>query len=69
MKFEDNNICDTCNTIENATHIVNNCNKHNTIRSKYTSIQTKGLTVILKDNVEKELQELIQFLNEADQHL
>lgn len=49
MKFEDTNICDTCNIIEDAKHIIENCSKHNNFRSKYTQIGKKGLENILRN--------------------
>lgn len=34
----ENQICDTCNVIEDSFHIIINCSKYNLIRSKYDSI-------------------------------
>lgn len=35
MKITDNNICNTCNTIENAVHILLDCKEYNHIRIKF----------------------------------
>lgn len=66
MKREENNICELCNILEDAKHIIDNCIKHNTIRHKYTSIQTKGLHNILKDGIENEYIDLLKFIEEAE---
>lgn len=64
MKLENNNICNTCNVRENSLHIIDSCTQHNTTRNKYTNIRTKGLTEILKNKIEKEYVEVMNFIEE-----
>lgn len=64
MKIEDNNLCNTCNTKENAIHIIDSCTKFNTIRHKYKIICEKGLKEILKSGKDKEMLEIVKFVEE-----
>lgn len=58
--------CETCQTTENATHIISNCAKFNIIRRKYHKINNNELTGILRRATDTDLQDVINFLKEID---
>lgn len=66
MKIVEDNICETCNTVEDTAHIIENCTKHNTHRQIYTHINTKGLTKILQDGNEKEYLEVLNLIDKIE---
>jgi hypothetical protein len=63
MKLENSNLCDTCNVIEDADHLIDDCNKYNQNRDlfKYKTLKDKKLKRILRENSPEGLNCLIDF--------
>jgi hypothetical protein len=64
MKLEPSNLCDTCNVIEDADHLIDDCNKfkHNRDLPKYKTLKEKKLKGILRENSLEGLNCLIDFI-------
>lgn len=67
MRIENTNLCETCNVVENAEHIILTCTKYNTIRLKYKTLSTQNYTSILRN--ENTYLEITQFLKEIKYNL
>lgn len=62
MKIEQTNLCDTCNVVENAEHVITKCIKFNSIRSKYKLLYLFDFKNILRNpNAYSEIE---SYLNE-----
>lgn len=69
MKLTDSNKCTSCNTTENAEHIIQSCKIYSLTRLKYTNIKNTNLQKILKNGDEKDLLDITAFLQEIKYHL
>lgn len=69
IKIENNNNCDTCNVVEDATHIIEKCKKYERTRKKFKLLSNKKLADILKENVNGELKEICRFLEKIEYRL
>lgn len=67
MHIEDNNLCQTCNTIENAEHIIITCKRFNNVRSKYRSLSTHDYKLLLRN--ENTYVDIFNYLNEIQYYL
>lgn len=64
MRVTDSNACNTCNTLEDAVHIIEHCPLYTLTRQKYSNTIRKGLLPILQSNNENDLLEITKFLQE-----
>lgn len=69
MKIEDNNICNTCKSIENAEHIIKHCKKYTLTRTNYTNIVNKSIIELMSSENQLDIQETTAFLKEINYQL
>lgn len=64
IKKIDDDQCETCNTREDARHIIEDCKKYDIIRDKYNIVKNKKLQDILADNQIEQYKEVNKYLRE-----
>lgn len=65
-KWENTEECDLCEEVENIKHILYDCPKHNSIRSKYPALEYfEPLEEIFKQEREASMTQIHQFLLET----
>lgn len=69
MNKIDSNLCETCNVINDATHIIEKCKKYDEIRRKINPTGGNTLTHILKLHKDADLKKIVSFLNEIKVNL
>jgi hypothetical protein len=64
----DTNLCDQCDKIEDAEHLLDKCSKFNTQRNlpEFQTIKNKKFKEILKENTHEGLNCLIKFITKCD---
>lgn len=70
MKKVNDNICMTCNVLEDSEHVIITCNQYNTNRAKYKALQgNKTLTEILTNEKQDEYEQICAFLKEIKSNI
>lgn len=69
MNISDTNLCNTCNELENAEHIIEQCTQYTHIRNKYAKTIQKGFSNILKNKNTADMIAITEFLNEIKYNL
>ncbi|XP_021706514.1 uncharacterized protein LOC110678195 [Aedes aegypti] len=69
-KWEDDELCEWCETTEDLHHILYDCPRYNQSRVEYPSLEyMKPLETILSEKCEEEMKQIVKFLKENKIHI